>query len=59
MNKQKENEKDDRRLTSIGVYTDTKERLDGLKVHRRESYDDVINRLIEAATPRWIPQYEE
>ncbi|WP_363255550.1 hypothetical protein [Methanospirillum sp.] len=29
--------------------TDTKEKLNGLKIHPRETYDDLINRLVDAA----------
>jgi len=31
---------------TIGVRDSTKEKMDNLKVHPRESYDDLINRLI-------------
>jgi len=31
------------------VGTDTKEKLNGLKIHPRETYDDLINRLVDAA----------
>ncbi|MBS7610692.1 hypothetical protein KEJ27_00540 [Candidatus Bathyarchaeota archaeon] len=34
---------------SIKVKEETKKKLDELKVHPRQSYDEVINRLIE----RW------
>ena len=35
--------------TTIQVGTDTKEKLNGLKIHPRETYDDLINRLADAA----------
>ncbi len=35
--------------TTIQIQPVTKERLDELKVHPRESYDSVVNRLIECA----------
>jgi len=35
--------------TTIQVGTDTKEKLNGLKIHPRETYDDLINRLVDAA----------
>jgi len=33
--------------TTIAISKETKEKLDRLKVHRREPYEDVIKRLIE------------
>jgi len=35
------------RKTTIAISKETKEKLDRLKVHRREPYEDVIKRLIE------------
>ena len=35
--------------TTIKLGTETKARLDGIKVHPRETYDDVINRLVDCA----------
>ena len=35
--------------TTIKIDTDLKERLDTLKVHPRESYSEVISRLVETA----------
>jgi hypothetical protein len=32
----------------VRLRRDTKEMLDGLKVHSRETYDQVIRRLVEA-----------
>ena len=34
--------------TTIKVSRETKEELDKLKIHQRETYDDVVRRLIEA-----------
>ena len=34
-------------MPNIGVSETTKDALDGLKIHPRETYDDVIVRLIE------------
>jgi len=33
--------------TTIHISKETKERLDALKVHRREPYEDVIKRLLD------------
>ncbi|PWR73506.1 hypothetical protein ACKUB1_04885 [Methanospirillum stamsii] len=35
--------------TTIQVGTETKEKLNGLKIHPRETYDELINRLADAA----------
>ena len=35
--------------TTIQVGTDTKEKLNCLKIHPRETYDELINRLADAA----------
>lgn len=35
--------------TSIGLFKETKERLDAMKVYRRETYDDIINRVLDEA----------
>lgn len=35
--------------TTIKLGTATKARLDGIKIHPRETYDDVINRLVDCA----------
>ncbi len=32
--------------TSIQLNTETKNKLEKMKIHHRESYDDVVNRLI-------------
>jgi predicted transcriptional regulator len=36
-------------ITSLRIDTSTRDRLDALKVHPRESYNEVINRLITMA----------
>ncbi|WFN36977.1 hypothetical protein L1994_00860 [Methanomicrobium antiquum] len=36
-------------VTSIRVSTDMRDRLTDLKVHPKESYEDVIRRLVETA----------
>jgi hypothetical protein len=33
--------------TSVSVYSSTKGKLDRVKLHHRESYDECINRLID------------
>ena len=38
--------------TSIHVHIDTKKQLDELRAYPRETYDDIIKRLIEA----WFKQ---
>ncbi len=35
--------------TTVQLRPETKEKLDGLKLHPRETYDDLINRLADAA----------
>jgi len=35
------------KTTTIRIYKDTKKLLDKLKEHPRETYDDLIKRLIE------------
>ncbi len=35
--------------TTIQLQPETKNRLDDLKVHPQETYDDVLNRLLEIA----------
>ena len=35
------------KVTTIRVHEDTKKLLDEIKVHPRETYEDVIRRLIE------------
>ncbi|HIH04151.1 MAG TPA: hypothetical protein HA263_10025 [Methanoregulaceae archaeon] len=35
--------------TTIKLGMETKARLDGIKVHPRETYDDMINRLVDCA----------
>ena len=37
------------RITSVRMRTDTKALLDDLKLNPRETYDDVVRRLAEAA----------
>lgn len=32
----------------LGVFPNTKDRLDSIKIHPREPYDEVINRIIDA-----------
>ena len=34
-------------MTSIGIDSKTKAMLTKLKVHKRESFDDLLNRMIE------------
>lgn len=34
-------------VTTIKLYKKTKERLDKLKVYRRESYDEVLQKVLE------------
>ena len=52
-------------VTSLRVRTDTKALLDDLKLNPRETYDDVVRRLAEAAyddeplTPEEIEAMEE
>ena len=36
-------------ITSIRISTDMKDKLSGLKVHPKESYEDVIKRLVESS----------
>ena len=36
------------KVTTIRVHEDTKKLLDEIKVHPRETYEDVIRRLIKA-----------
>jgi predicted DNA-binding protein len=38
----------DRRDTTIRLRRETKQMLDGLKIHPRETYDEVIRKLVEA-----------
>lgn len=33
--------------TTIQLRPETKSRLDGMKIHPRESYDEVLNRLLD------------
>mgnify|MGYP001620141095 FL=1 len=33
-------------ITTIKLYKETKSRLDKLKLHKRESYDDIIQRIL-------------
>ncbi len=53
------------RVTSVRMRTDTKALLDDLKLNPRETYDDVVRRLAEAAyddeplTPEEIEAMEE
>jgi len=35
------------KMTTIAISEETKEKLDRLKVHPREPYEDVIKKLIE------------
>lgn len=39
-------------LKTIAIERQTKAALDALKVHPRETYDDVLKRLVEDATRR-------
>ena len=34
-------------ITTIKLQKNTKNRLDKLKIHRRESYDDIIQKILE------------
>ena len=36
-------------MTSVQVRPETKEKLNGLKLHPRETYDELIDRLADAA----------
>ncbi len=36
-------------VTTIQLQPETKARLDAVKVHPRESYDEALNRLLDAA----------
>ena len=36
-------------MTTVQVRPETKEKLDGLKIHPRETYDELISRLADAA----------
>jgi len=36
-------------MTSVQVRSETKEKLNGLKLHPRETYDELIDRLADAA----------
>lgn len=36
-----------REITTIKLEKETKERLDKLKVHKRESYDEIIQKMLE------------
>jgi len=33
--------------TTIKIYKKTKERLDKLKVHRRESYEEIVEKMLD------------
>ena len=33
-------------ITTIKLYKETKTRLDKLKLHKRESYDDIVQRIL-------------
>jgi len=39
----------ERKTTIIRVRVETKKALDEIKIHHRETYDDVISRLLELA----------
>ena len=41
-------------VTTIQVENKLKEKLDSLKVHHRESYNELITRLVENVTPKNI-----
>ena len=41
--------------TTIQISTETKKKLDKLKEYRRETYNDVINRLIDEPKPQTSP----
>ncbi len=34
-------------VTAIQLHPETKSRLDDMKIHPRESYDEVLNRLLD------------
>jgi len=36
-------------MTTVQVRSETKEKLNGLKIHPRETYDELIDRLADAA----------
>jgi len=36
-------------MTTVQLRPETKEKLDGLKIHPRETYDELIDRLADAA----------
>lgn len=36
-------------VTTIQVQPETKHRLDGMKLHPRETYDETLNRLLDMA----------
>ena len=40
------NQKDNKKITTIKIYVETKERMDKLKEHVRESYDDVLKKVL-------------
>ena len=44
------------KLTSIQLYEETKKKLERKKAHPRESYDSVVNRILEDEE---IPSMEE
>lgn len=44
------------KLTSIQLYEETKKKLEGKKVHGRETYDSVIKRMLEEEE---IPSMDE
>ena len=39
-------------ITTIQLDTKLKEKLDGLKIHHRETYNELISRLIQGASPK-------
>lgn len=38
---------DSKKITTIKLNTKTKERIDKLKAHKRESYDEILQRMLE------------
>ncbi|KXB05510.1 hypothetical protein AKJ49_00625 [candidate division MSBL1 archaeon SCGC-AAA382A03] len=45
--------------TTIGLHPETKDKLDRYRVDEGESYDKIVNRLLEESLPRSWPTLEE
>ena len=41
-------------VTTIQIDENVKSRLDRLKIHRRESYNELISRLIDSSSPKMV-----